>query len=162
MTKYKPNKQLLKFHYIVKGFKSYETFSFIFHNISQKDIVDITLILDQQINILNLRLESNIWESTLICFNDLGINTDSLERPPEGWVRCESYIQAHQRVCSLKAVNDWAERGVKMASDFYDVSKSESMFQNALQGVEKSRKLVPNQRKWKAPEADAWAHFSSW
>ena len=35
MTKYKPNKQLLKRHVIVKGFKSYESFSFIFQNISQ-------------------------------------------------------------------------------------------------------------------------------
>ena len=35
MTKYKPNKQLLKRHVIVKGFKSYESFYFIFQNISQ-------------------------------------------------------------------------------------------------------------------------------
>ena len=47
----------------------------------------------------------------------------------------------------MKCVNDAAERGVKLGSDFRPAAKSESHFQNVLQNVEQNRNDIPNLRK---------------
>ena len=46
----------------------------------------------------------------------------------------------------MKVLNDAAERGVKMCTDFNDVAKTEEWYQNYLQIVELDRKIVPDQR----------------
>lgn len=50
---------------------------------------------------------------------------------------------------SLNVVNDCAERGVKLSSDFLAASKGEDHYQKVLQVVEKNRKQQPNLRKRK-------------
>ena len=95
-------------------------------------------------------LSNYVGSSSWHFFNVLDISTEFLELPPDDWGKCESYIHAKQRVSSLKVVNDCAERGVKLASDFYETSRCEMKFQNTLQVVERNRMLVPNQRKRKA------------
>jgi len=45
------------------------------------------------------------------------------------------------------AVNDGAERGIKLATDFVEVARSDEHFQNVLQVVEKDRKDNPNLRR---------------
>lgn len=46
----------------------------------------------------------------------------------------------------MSVVNDAAERGVKLASDFVSSSRNEDTFQENLQVIEKHRKNVPNLR----------------
>ena len=54
---------------------------------------------------------------------------------------------------SLNVVNDSAERGVKLSSDFLDTAKTEENYQNILQVVEDHRKKAPSlcSRKRKRP-----------
>ena len=47
----------------------------------------------------------------------------------------------------MSVVNDAAERGVKLASDFVSSSKNENTFQKNLQFIEKHRTDVPNLRR---------------
>ena len=48
---------------------------------------------------------------------------------------------------TITVVNDAAERGVKLAQDFWENSKSEESYQNVIRVVELERKKQPNQRK---------------
>ena len=72
---------------------------------------------------------------------------DFLEEPVEEWENSASYQAAKCTVKSLPVVNDAAERGVKITSDFLDSARNEERFQTTLQVVENDRKTVPNQRK---------------
>ena len=49
----------------------------------------------------------------------------------------------------LHVVNDLAERGVKLTSDYLCTAKSDNTFQNVLQTVEINSKNVPNLRNSK-------------
>ena len=48
---------------------------------------------------------------------------------------------------AVNVVNDGAERGIKLATDFVEVAPSDEHFQNVLQVVEKDRKDNPNLRR---------------
>ena len=63
------------------------------------------------------------------------------------WESSPSYQRALCVVHNLKVVNDAAERGVKLGSDFLEEAKQEDRWQNILQVVENERKRVPNLRK---------------
>ena len=63
------------------------------------------------------------------------------------WQSSPLYETACKIVKNFRTVNDLAERGVKLASDFLSVSKTEKHYQNALQVIENERSRVPNQRK---------------
>ena len=70
-----------------------------------------------------------------------------LYRPVSTWHRLDAYNEAKKRVRNLKVINDGAERGVKLTSDFLGCAKTEDRLQNVLQTVENDRKLAPDQRK---------------
>jgi len=53
-------------------------------------------------------------------------------------------LNSAKNVAAVNVVNDCAERGVKLASDFVDTARSVEHFQNVLQVVEKDRKDAPN------------------
>ncbi|KAG8175541.1 hypothetical protein JTE90_026260 [Oedothorax gibbosus] len=53
------------------------------------------------------------------------------------WPECASYQEGLIKLQSLNVVNDCAERGVKLGSDFLAASKGEDHYQNVLQVVEK-------------------------
>ena len=68
---------------------------------------------------------------------------DFLEESVDTWEDPESsYQEAKAAVKTVPVVNDGAERGVKISSDFLEDARMEEMYQNILQ-VD----LVPNQRK---------------
>ena len=55
----------------------------------------------------------------------------------------------------MRVVNDSAERGVKLASDFNKASHSEERFQQVLQVVVNSRHGMPDLREKKAKQPQA-------
>ena len=63
------------------------------------------------------------------------------------WDNSPSYEAAKAAVKSLPVVNDGAERGVKITSEFLESARKEETFQTRLQVAENDRKAVPNQRK---------------
>ena len=79
----------------------------------------------------------------------LGIETEFLNLPVDEWKAAPSYILACDIIKNIRTVNDMAERGVKLASDFISAAKIESRYQNVLQVVENERVRLPNQRKRK-------------
>ena len=63
------------------------------------------------------------------------------------WAASPTYQAAKAAVKNLPVVNDAAERGVKITSDFLDSARNEERFQTVLQVVENDRRKVPDQRK---------------
>jgi len=61
------------------------------------------------------------------------------------WDTNEAYLASAQNVKALNVVNDAAERGVKLATDFVDVARSDEHFQNILH-VEDDHKQNSNLR----------------
>ena len=62
------------------------------------------------------------------------------------WQFDEGYKAGKLVVQNLEVVNDTAERGVKLTSDFSKTTRKEDVLQNHLQVIENTRKLVLNQR----------------
>lgn len=82
-------------------------------------------------------------------FHVLELDADFLALDVAAWPESESFRASLNNVAALNVVNDCAERGVKMGSDFLQSARNESCFQNVLQVVEKDRKELPNLRKRK-------------
>lgn len=64
--------------------------------------------------------------------------------------RPEAYKSSLCNVGAVNVVNDAAERGVKLSSDYLSSAKTEKHYQNVLQLVEQDRKQKPNLRKRKS------------
>jgi len=61
-------------------------------------------------------------------------------------VEVHGFLHEKQAIVdNLKVVNDTAERGVKIASDFIDYAKKEKKYQCILQVVEQNRQQQLNQ-----------------
>ena len=88
-------------------------------------------------------------------FECLRINADFLRVPVCDWDENESFKAGRMIVRNLRVVNDSAERGVKLTSDFLKTAKSEDRLQNILQVVENSRFTNPDQRK-KSKNGSSW------
>ena len=77
-----------------------------------------------------------------------GLDVDFLEESVDTWEDPESsYQEAKAAVKTVPVVNDGAERGVKISSDFLEDARKEEIYQNILQVAENDRNLVANQRK---------------
>ena len=58
------------------------------------------------------------------------------------------YQEAKKIVSALRTVNDVAERGVKLSSDYSQIlTNDKSQLQFILQTVEENRKTIPNMNK---------------
>ena len=102
-----------------------------------------------QIKENKLNLSEYVGASSWYFFTMLGIETEFLNLPVDEWKAAPSYILACDIIKNIRTVNDMAERGVKLASDFISAAKIESRYQNVLQVVENERVRLPNQRKRK-------------
>ena len=96
-------------------------------------------------------LSEFVGESSWYFLSFLGIDCTFLDLPVEMWHDTESFVIARKIVKNIRCVNDIAERGVKLASDFISTAKINSRFQNVLQVVENERNRIPNQRKKHKP-----------
>lgn len=80
----------------------------------------------------------------------LQINPDFLTEDVNDWPNSPSYQESVANVDAINVINDCAERGVKLSSDFLNAAKTEEHYQNVLQVVEQDRKNMPNLRKRKS------------
>lgn len=70
---------------------------------------------------------------------------DFLRESPNLWTDNDHYKEVWKIVKSLKVVNDLAERGVKLISDYNDLlTTDEDQKQYVLQVVSECRKLYPD------------------
>ena len=102
-----------------------------------------------------LELINFVGNDSWIFFDCLKIDPTFLDKPVQSWEEDECYMATKLVVDNLRVVNDSAERGVKLASDFLQSTKKEQKLQNILQVVENSRSARPNQRK-KGKSTKAW------
>ncbi|CAM4569067.1 unnamed protein product [Leuciscus chuanchicus] len=65
------------------------------------------------------------------------------------WATNAALKKSEVNVRAMNVVNDSAERGVKLTSDFVAVAKKEQHLQNVLQAVEHDRNQKPNVRRCK-------------
>jgi len=62
------------------------------------------------------------------------------------WSTNDAYRVSAENVKAINVVNDAAERGVKLATDFVDTAWSDKHFQNILHVVENDCQINPNLR----------------
>ncbi len=67
--------------------------------------------------------------------------------PVAMWDKFASYRKFCESANSLRVVNDLAERGIKLVSDFIHMCNDEKQRQALLQCVEEHRKLYPDETK---------------
>ena len=79
-------------------------------------------------------------------FKILKLDSSFLPQPINTWKKNPVFIDAKIIIDQIKVVNDAAERGVKLAQDFQGAAGKEKRYQNVLQVVENTRKLIPDQR----------------
>ena len=96
--------------------------------------------------------DSELWDfvqpSSWEFFDILQVEADWLTRPLVEWEDSEGYRKARQFVRTVKVVNDAAERGIKLASDYAkSLTKDTKMRQKIFQAVEYHRMVKPDVRK---------------
>lgn len=84
-------------------------------------------------------------------FHLLQLDPEFLTEDVAAWPSSASYQSSLINLRALNVVNDCAERGVKLSSDFLSSAKGEEHYQNVLQVVEQDRKRQPNLRRSKRP-----------
>jgi len=94
-------------------------------------------------------LRSFISQESWLMFDLLGIDDDQewLQTPVAMWDKFASYRKFCESANSLRVVNDLAERGIKLVSDFIHMCNDEKQRQALLQCVEEHRKLYPDYTK---------------
>ena len=86
-----------------------------------------------------------IGPESYLLFERLNIDVEWLTKPVDQWDLDPDYQLAHKFVRTVKVVNDAAERGIKLISDFA-TSITTDLEQRAalLQGVERHRRDFPD------------------
>ena len=86
-----------------------------------------------------------VGSHSFLLFKILGVNYSWLSVDPINWHLDQEYQKVEQFVRTVKTVNDCAERGVKMVSDFATIlTQDEKMRDWLLQGVELNRRMYPD------------------
>jgi hypothetical protein len=97
---------------------------------------------------LGNKITDFIGPNSWVFFSNLDINVNFLVKDVAEWDTDPDFIKAADYVRHVKVVNDAAERGVKLCSDYLKIlSKDEAIRQNILQVVEEHRKLNPSRNK---------------
>ena len=79
------------------------------------------------------------------------METNFLSEDVDRWPGEQSFLSSKAKTSALNVVNDNAERGVKLSSDYLDTARSEEHYQNILQVVIESRNQLPILRNRKRP-----------
>jgi hypothetical protein len=85
-------------------------------------------------------------------FHLLKLDSSFLVEEVDDWDTNASYQAAKVNIQAINVINDSAERGVKLSSDFLASARTESHYQDVLQVVERDRKETPNLRKRKSKD----------
>nr|CAH7722161.1 unnamed protein product [Callosobruchus chinensis] len=90
-------------------------------------------------------LQDFVSDKSTNLFSRLKIDINFLKKPVSTWYEDVTYLQAKRRVLSLRAVNDTAERAVKLIQDFHGlVTAREEQKQFLLRCVQEHRNLYPD------------------
>ncbi|KAJ4931376.1 hypothetical protein JOQ06_025673 [Pogonophryne albipinna] len=81
--------------------------------------------------------------------HQLHIDPEFMSLDVKEWATNAAFKKSEVNVCAMNVVNDCAERGVKLTSDFVAVARKEQHLQNVLQAVEHDRSQQPNLRRCK-------------
>nr|CAH7759053.1 unnamed protein product [Callosobruchus chinensis]CAH7764646.1 unnamed protein product [Callosobruchus chinensis] len=93
-------------------------------------------------------LQDFVSDKSTNLFSRLKIDINFLKKPVSTWYEDVTYLQAKRRVLSLRAVNDTAERAVKLIQDFHGlVTAKEEQKQFLLRCVQEHRNLYPDCKK---------------
>ena len=93
----------------------------------------------------NTKLMDLVGEKSYLLFTLLGVGTDWLSKNPVEWEDDLDYLKAKTFCRTVKTVNDCAERGVKMITEYSKIlTKDEKARDGLLQGVELNRKNYPD------------------
>lgn len=84
-------------------------------------------------------------------FHLLQLDPQFLTEDVTAWPSSATYQSSLINLRALNVVNDCAERGVKLSSDFLSSAKGEEHYQNVLQVVEQDRKRQHNLRRSNRP-----------
>ena len=103
-------------------------------------------------NIGTCELADFIGQDSWMFFEIAKIDGSFLSLPVVDWATDSRYKKGRDICLSFRVVNDAAERGIKLTSDYLKSARKESVFQNVLQIVEHDRKVKPKQRKRKNSE----------
>lgn len=96
--------------------------------------------------------DKNIYDfvsvKSKVLFTRLQIDDSFLTEEPSLWPNNASFQDAKNRVSVLRAVNDTAERAVKMMQDFHGlITVDEEQKQFLLRCVQEHRKIYPDCKK---------------
>ena len=91
------------------------------------------------------KLADLVGSYSYLMFNILGADYNWLNKDPKEWQEDPNYKKVEQFVRTFKTVNDCAERGVKMISDYAAIlTQDEKVRDWLLQGVEANRRKYPD------------------
>ena len=94
------------------------------------------------------KLQDLVTPASWEFFKILKLPSDWLALPPAQWSENENYRRAQQYVKTVKVVNDPAERGIKLASDYSKILSKDSTIRSLIyQVVENDRTRRPNFKK---------------
>ena len=89
-----------------------------------------------------------LTKETFTFFDRFNIKRDFLRQHPNTWPQNNDFQEGMKIVKTLKVVNDMAERGVKLITDFNNLlTQDEDQKQYVLQVVSKCRALYPDVSK---------------
>ena len=97
---------------------------------------------DLPLNIMEASLEQFVGKDSWSFFRILKLESSFLDLPVESWDKDEGFKAAETVVKNIKVVNDSAEHGIKLCSDFLLKAKKTETFQN----IENNRNENPYQR----------------
>lgn len=81
-------------------------------------------------------------------FSRLKLNSSFLQEIVSSWKENAAFVEAKKKVSSLKAVNDTAERAVKLMQNFHGlITADEEQKQFLLRCVQEHRKMHPDCKK---------------
>lgn len=81
-------------------------------------------------------------------FSRLKIDSSFLQENVSSWEENTAFMEAKKQVSFLKAVNDTAERSVKLMQDFHGlITAEEEQKQFLLRCVQEHRKMYPDCKK---------------
>jgi len=100
---------------------------------------------------LTTTLADLITPDSWYVFHLLQLDPQFLMEDVAAWSNSVAYQSSLINLRALNVVNDCAERGVKLSSDFLSSAKDEEHYQNVLQVVEQDRKRQQNLRRSNCP-----------
>jgi len=95
----------------------------------------------------NTTLSDLVGVDSWFLFYLLELDSKFLLEDVSEWSNSASYTASLTKLQAINVVNDCAERGFKLSTDFIDSAKCEDHFQNVLQVVEQDRRKHGNLRK---------------